>query len=45
MTSEEKMLIRDLYKGGWNPEDIAEEFGLDECEVIDFCTEILEEQK
>ena len=30
-----------LYNQGMNPEDIAEELGLDECEVMDYCAEIL----
>ena len=45
MTQQEKTTIRDMYQQGMNPEDIAEEFGLDECEVMDYCAEILEEQQ
>jgi len=41
MTQEEKTTIRDMYQQGMNPEDIAEELGLDECEVMDYCAEIL----
>lgn len=37
----DKDYIRDLYESGWNPEDIAEELGLDETAVIDYCCEIL----
>lgn len=32
-----------MYNDGWNPEDIAEELGLDEVEVIDYCSELLGE--
>lgn len=41
MSDETKQLIKDLYEGGMNPEDIADELGLDECEVIDYCAELL----
>ena len=30
-----------MYNEGYNPEDIAEELGLDEVEVMDYCSEIL----
>ncbi len=36
-----KTQIAALYKEGWNPEDIADELGLDEVEVMDFCAELL----
>lgn len=42
MSEQTKQAIKDLYEGGMNPEDIADELGLDECEVIDYCAEILE---
>lgn len=45
MTQEELNLVADLYKGGINPEDIADELGLDECKVIEYCAEILEDEK
>ena len=42
MNSEEiKQAIKDLYEGGMNPEDIAEELGLDETYVMDYCAELL----
>ena len=41
MTKENKQAIKELYSQGLNPEDIAEELGLDECEVMDYCAEIL----
>ena len=41
MTEQSKKEIACLYKGGMNPEDIAEELSLDEIEVMDFCSEIL----
>ena len=41
MTQQEQDMVLSLYKDGWNPEDIAEELGLDEMEVIDFCAENL----
>lgn len=34
-----------MYNQGLNPEDIAEELGLDETDVMDYCAEILEEQQ
>lgn len=43
MTQENKEMVKDLYEQGLNPEDIAEELGLDECEVIEYCAELLEE--
>lgn len=30
-----------MYNHGWNPEDIADELGLDEIEVMDYCAELL----
>ena len=45
MTQEELTTIRDMYQQGMNPEDIAEELGLDECEVMDYCAEILGEEE
>ena len=42
MSEEIKQEVKDLYKQGWNPEEIAEELSLDECEVMDYCAEILE---
>lgn len=41
MTEDQKQQVARLYNDGWNPEDIAEELGLDEIEVIDYCAEIL----
>ena len=41
MTQSEKDAVLSLYKDGWNPEDIADELGLDEMEVMDFCAENL----
>ena len=37
----DKKEITRLYEEGMNPEDIAEELGLDEIEVIDYCSNIL----
>lgn len=34
-----KKQISRMYEDGWNPEDIAEELGLDETEVMDYCAE------
>ena len=45
MTEEVKQEVKELYKQGWNPEEIAGELGLDECEVMDYCAVILEEQQ
>lgn len=42
MTPEEMQIVNDLYSEGQNPEDIAEELGLDEIEVMDFCSDLLE---
>lgn len=44
MTEEVKQEVKELYNQGLNPEDIADELGLDECEVMDYCAEILEEE-
>ena len=43
MTKENKQEIKELYNQGMNPEEIAEELDLDECEVMDYCAQILEE--
>lgn len=46
MTREDKEVIKELYcNQGLNPEDIAEELDLDECEVMDYCAELLEEEE
>ena len=45
MTKENKQVVKELYNQGMNPEDIADELGLDECEVMDYCAELLEEQQ
>ena len=31
-----------MYNDGWNPEDIADELGIDEMEVINYCCELLD---
>lgn len=41
MTTEQKKQVAEMYNNGWNPEDIADELGLDEIEVMDYCAEIL----
>ena len=41
MDEETKKLVAQMYNDGYNPEDIAEELGLDEVEVMDYCSEIL----
>lgn len=41
MTEETKELVAQMYNDGYNPEDIADELGLDEVEVMDYCSEIL----
>lgn len=41
MTEPQKLEVAQLYNDGWNPEDIAEELGYDETEVIEYCAEIL----
>ena len=41
MDEETKELVAQMYNDGYNPEDIAEELGLDEVEVMDYCSEIL----
>ena len=43
MTEEQRKQIAQMYNDGWNPEDIAEELGLDEVKVIDYCSELLRE--
>ena len=44
MKIENEQAVKELYNQGMNPEDIAKELGLDECEVMDYCAELLEEQ-
>lgn len=41
MTEQQKQEVAQLYNDGWNPEDIAEELGYDETEVMEYCAEIL----
>lgn len=41
MTDKQKKEVWDLYHKSWNPKDIADEFGYDETEVIEYCAEIL----
>lgn len=41
MEQELKDMIEDLYQQGLAPEEIAEELGLDETKVMDYCTTIL----
>lgn len=41
MNELQKQEVAQLYKDGWNPEDIADELGYDETEVIEYCSEIL----
>ena len=41
MTANNKEVVAAMYRDGWNPEDIADELGLDETEVMDYCAEIL----
>lgn len=41
MTDKQKEEVKAMYDSGWNPEDIAEELGCDETEVMEYCTEIL----
>lgn len=41
MTREQKEMVGELYREGWNPEDIAEEYGLDETDVMEYCAEIM----
>lgn len=41
MTEEQKAEVKNLYENGWNPEDIAEELGLNETDVMDYCAELL----
>ena len=45
MTRENEQAVKELYNQGMNPEDIAEELGLDETEVMDYCAELLEEEQ
>lgn len=42
MTEETKKMVALMYQDGYNPEDIADELGLDEVEVMDYCSEILD---
>ena len=41
MNEQQKLEVAQLYNDGWNPEDIAEELGYDETEVMEYCAEIL----
>lgn len=38
----DKQVIKSNYQNGKNPEDIAEELELNEVEVIDYCSKLLE---
>lgn len=42
MTKEIRENIREMFNDGWSPEDIAEELGLDELDVLDYCADYLE---
>lgn len=44
MTQEDRQAIETLYNQGFNPEDIADALDIDECEVIDYCITLLEQQ-
>ncbi len=41
LTESQKIEIEEMYSLGWNPEDIADELGCDETEVMDYCSELL----
>jgi DNA-directed RNA polymerase specialized sigma24 family protein len=41
MNEETKRLVAQMYNEGCNPEDIAEELGLDEVKVMDYCSDLL----
>ena len=41
MNELQKLEVSKMYNDGWNPEDIAEELGYDETEVIEYCAELL----
>ena len=43
MTEDYKKLVAEMYDNGLNPEDIAEELGLDDTEVMDYCAGILQQ--
>ena len=43
LTGEQKEVIKEYYERGVNPEDIAEEFGFDEMQVVDYCNELIHE--
>lgn len=44
LTDEQKDVVREYYNDGIDPEDIAEEFGYDETDVMDYCAELLMEE-
>ena len=44
MTQEYKEMVAEMYNNGCNPEDIADELGLDETEVMVYCAEIYEQE-
>ncbi len=41
MNEETKRLVAQMYNEGYNPEDIAEELGLDEVKVMNYCCDLL----
>lgn len=41
MNELQKLEVAQLYNDGWNPEDIAEELGYDETEVMEYCAELI----
>ena len=42
MTVEILDMIEDLYNQGLAPEEISDELGIDETEVMEYCSEVLD---
>ncbi len=45
LTLDQKDRIKNLYDQGFNPEDISEETGYDEIDVMEYCAEILYDEE
>lgn len=44
LTPQQQIQVEDMYCHGLNPEDIADELGLDETDVLNFCADILDKK-
>lgn len=42
MTAEILNMIEDLYNQGLAPKEISDELGIDETEIMEYCSEVLD---